>query len=60
MRHWIYLEFWWAVHNLFAHPLSQILWWLSLCGWNGPVARLSNWVHDVTVPSHDAHEGRGA
>jgi hypothetical protein len=33
----------WAVHNLFAHPLMQILMWLGLTRW-------AMWVHDSTVP----------
>lgn len=38
----------WAFHNLFAHPASEIVWWLgALC----PAAkRLSMWIHDATVP----------
>lgn len=59
MRRWLYLEFWWALHNLIAHPLSQLLWWLSLCGLIRAVARLSDRVHDATVPHHDDGEGRG-
>jgi hypothetical protein len=33
----------WAIHNLFAHPLMQILMWLGLTRW-------AMWVHDSTVP----------
>ena len=59
MKRWLYLEFWWAVHNLIAHPLSQLLWWLSLCGTIKAVARSSDRLHDWTVPAHAPHEGRG-
>lgn len=59
MRQKLYLEFWWAVHNLVAHPLSQILWWLSLCGVLRPIARTGDWLHDVTIPAHSPEEGRG-
>ncbi len=52
-------EFWWAVHNLVAHPLSQLLWWASLFGLIRPVARLGDWLHDWTVPAHAPHEGKG-
>lgn len=45
----------WTVHNLIAHPLSEIIWLLSL----GKAKRLSNYVHDVTVPLHQEGEGRG-
>lgn len=59
MRRWLYLEFWWAVHNLLAHPLSQLLWWASLCGLLSPLRRLADWCHDATVPAHRPEEGRG-
>ena len=45
-------NFWWVVHNLIAHPLSEIAYWLRL-------RRFSFWIHDVTVPTHEAGEGRG-
>lgn len=36
-------RFRWTVHNVVAHPVSEILWQIGL-------VRLSDWVHDVTVP----------
>jgi hypothetical protein len=33
----------WAVHNLIAHPLMQILAWFKLY-------KQAIWIHDVTVP----------
>ena len=33
----------WVIHNLFAHPLMQILAFMRLYKW-------AIWVHDVTVP----------
>jgi len=42
----------WTVHNVIAHPLSELLY---LCG----LTRLSHWVHDVTIPTHEAGTGRG-
>ena len=59
MKRWLYLEFWWALHNLAAHPLSQLLWWASLCGRIEPASSLADWVHDATVPEHSPEEGRG-
>lgn len=59
MKRWLYLEAWWALHNLLAHPLSQILWWASLCGLVRPVARAGDWLHDATVPAHSPEEERG-
>lgn len=34
----------WTLHNIVAHPLSEIL---HLLG----AKKASNWVHDVTIPS---------
>lgn len=42
----------WIIHNVIAHPLSEILYWIGL-------GRLGNWIHDVTVPEHKPGEGRG-
>ena len=33
----------WAVHNLLAHPLMQIMVWLGF-------RRQALWLHDITVP----------
>lgn len=55
MKHWLYLEFWWSVHNIIAHPLSQFLWWGSLCGKWRTVADFAEFVHDWTLPEHE-HE----
>lgn len=46
----IYREFWWAVHNLIAHPAMQVLRFVSLFGLIGPVNRFGEWVHDWTTP----------
>jgi len=35
--------FWWAVHNLIAHPIMEILRWFGL-------SKLGDWLHDETVP----------
>jgi hypothetical protein len=59
VKRFLYLEFWWAVHNLIAHPVSQVFWWFSLCGLIRPVSRLGDWCHDWTVPVHGHEEGRG-
>lgn len=53
------VEFWWFVHNMIAHPLSQILWMISLFGLIKPISEASDWVHDWTVPDHLPAEGRG-
>jgi hypothetical protein len=59
MKRWLYLEFWWAIHNLIAHPCEQVCWWASLCGLIRPVANTGQWFHDWTVPVHEPEEGRG-
>jgi hypothetical protein len=47
----------WTLHNLIAHPLSELVYLLGLG--SAPFDRASNWIHDVTVPEHDAGTGRG-
>jgi len=43
----------WTLHNLVAHPLSEVLFLL------GAPERVYNWVHDVTIPEHEPGTGRG-
>jgi hypothetical protein len=57
MRRFLYLEFWWTVHNMIAHPLMQVVWWLSLFGYFKSIANLSDWLHDVTCPQHNFADG---
>lgn len=42
----------WPIHNLIAHPLSEILHWLGRDD-------LGNRLHDRTLPEHEAGKGRG-
>jgi hypothetical protein len=50
-------EILWAVHNLIAHPASEICHWL---GYVYPEARyFGSWLHDATEPAHEAGKGRG-
>lgn len=42
----------WTLHNVVAHPLSEVLWQLGF-------VRLSDWLHDVTIPEHEPGTGRG-
>ncbi len=46
------VRFQWTLHNLVAHPLSEILFQLGL-------ESRGDWVHDITVPLHVQGEGRG-
>lgn len=45
-------KFWWAIHNLIAHPASELLYWFGL-------ENLGNKLHDWTAPSHNRNIGRG-
>lgn len=45
-------RFQWTAHNLIAHPLSEVLFQVGL-------RKLSDKVHDITVPDHEAGTGRG-
>lgn len=40
-----------ALHNLLAHPVMEIMFWLSLCGRIGFLNGFGRWLHDVTVPA---------
>jgi hypothetical protein len=42
----------WPLHNLVAHPVSEALWQVGL-------RRLSDRLHDATVPEHEEGTGRG-
>jgi len=45
-------RFQWTLHNLVAHPLSEVLFQVGLREW-------SDKLHDLTVPEHEAGTGRG-
>lgn len=45
-------RFQWTLHNLIAHPLSEVLFQVGLHRW-------SDAVHDGTVPDHVTGTGRG-
>ena len=45
-------RFQWTVHNVIAHPLSEVLCQVGL-------RKMSDKVHDITVPEHEAGTGRG-
>ena len=45
-------RFRWTLHNVIAHPVSELLFQLGLHRW-------SDLVHDRTVPSHEPGTGRG-
>ena len=45
-------HFRWTIHNLFAHPISEIA---HLVGFT----QLGNRIHDATLPSNPTVDGRG-
>jgi len=45
-------RFQWTLHNLFAHPISEVLYQVGL-------QKLSDKIHDQTVPEHVPGTGRG-
>jgi hypothetical protein len=45
-------RFRWTLHNVVAHPLSELLYQIGLGTW-------ADDVHDATVPPHDKGTGRG-
>lgn len=49
----------WSVHNLFAHPISEIFHLLSYICFKQYFRTLSNYIHDITIPDHNPGEGRG-
>ena len=54
----------WSIHNVIAHPLSEIFY---ISGYVGiqkfdrgdRLIKLGNWIHDITIPHHKSGEGRG-
>jgi len=50
-------ELMWAAHNLIAHPISEISFWLEFIL---PGTReIGDAIHDLTVPEHAPGTGRG-
>ena len=47
------------VHNMFGHPLSEVLYWIVRpCGAN-KATNTAGWFHDLTAPRHSKKNGRG-
>tara|TARA_R110002020_G_scaffold290954_8_gene506390 strand:+ start:426 stop:587 length:162 start_codon:yes stop_codon:yes gene_type:complete len=40
----------WFVHNMFAHPLSEIVYWLSRPLGKSKSTALAKTIHDATIP----------
>jgi hypothetical protein len=42
----------WTLHNVVAHPISEVLFQVGLRRW-------SDAAHDLTIPEHEPGTGRG-
>ena len=49
----------WPVHNLVAHPISELAYWIVRTMGKKKAEDVSGWIHDITIPVHVAGEGRG-
>ena len=47
----------WTLHNLVAHPLSEVIYLVGFG--SSPFVKIGNWIHDITIPDHKRGEGRG-
>jgi hypothetical protein len=45
-------RFQWTLHNIVAHPLSELLYLVGL-------ENAGNWLHDITMPARKPNAGRG-
>lgn len=50
-------ELMWALHNLVAHPVSEICYWLRFV--HPSINTFGTWLHDRTIPKHVPGTGRG-
>lgn len=46
------VRFRWTIHNVIAHPLSEVLFQIGF-------AHLADLVHDWTIPEHEPGTGNG-
>ena len=46
------VRFRWTLHNLIAHPLSEMAFQLGFTSFD-------EWIHDATIPTHVPGTGRG-
>lgn len=49
----------WSIHNLVAHPLSEIFYLASYVCFKERLRNIGNYIHDTTIPEHNVGEGRG-
>jgi hypothetical protein len=48
----------WFVHNVFSHPMSEVVYWAVRPLGKKKAADISGWVHDITIPEHEPGTGR--
>ena len=50
----------WTVHNIVGHPVSEVLYLVSLpLVGREKAENISGWIHDVTLPDQVRGTGRG-
>ena len=49
----------WFVHNMFAHPLSEIAYWIVRPFGAAKASQVAGAIHDASIPDHVKGEGRG-
>ena len=51
----------WFVHNMFAHPLSEVVYWLVRPWGDKKASAISGVIHDSTIPQSEKARvlGRG-
>ena len=50
----------WMVHNLIAHPVSEVAYWVvGLFRGKAKAEEISGLIHDITIPDHAKGTGRG-
>jgi hypothetical protein len=47
----------WTVHNLICHPISEIFWLILRPFSEGWADKVSNAIHDSSIPSHTPETG---
>ncbi len=48
----------WFVHNMFSHPISEIVYWLAIPFGRERAETYCNAIHDITLPD-ELSNGRG-
>ena len=49
----------WTVHNMIAHPLSEIAYLVLVLFSKDWAEEISGIIHDSSIPKHDGGDGRG-